>query len=369
MERTFWDVVVALQQTNALWGVLAAFAVAGGLLILAAYSVHTGGLPGGFNFLFLQIYKKRGKTRLLGIWLLYVALAVGAIVVFKPIPMDAGLPPLQFQPSLVPSEYRGTMEQLSRIENAIIASIPERQVKPVEPVDVRTLSQQAQAAIDDKALIVFIHGWKGDEATFNKFPQLVSDDIAMQGFDTELFLYPVFILKRNLRVPDIAEVLRRQLLRSGADEKYNRIYLVAHSLGGVIARKLYMRNQLARNKLPIRGMLSLGSPYGGTNWGRLGSLLGVGGALTAELGSGAQFLVDLNADWEAAARDPVSTWWYCFASPLDAVVSQLSATTGCGSFSENFAAFGHVDMAKPESIADDRYLRVVGTILRDGRLD
>jgi pimeloyl-ACP methyl ester carboxylesterase len=376
MTESFWDYIVKLQnspETLYAGGVIFCIAVALALIPKWRSGIPTDRLPAEMHDMIRvhvhdipvlgPILKRLLESRFLYVALAALGLVVLAVSILRPVPLDAGLSPLEFQPSGVSAGMAGTDEQLARIENVIVES--RRSIPP----DVRGVAESVQDRIASKSLIVFVHGWKGNESTFSLFPDLVKNDLAMQGYDTQLFLYPVYMAKRNLRVPDVADVLRRTLLRSGAAEKYENVYFVAHSLGGVIARKVFIRNELADNKLPIRGILSLGSPFDGTEWGRLAGLLGIGGQLTADLKKNSYFLQDLNGDWEAAARNPDKTWWYCFASPIDAVVSVDSATTGCGRFSEEFAAFGHIDMVKPEASNDERYVRVVGTILLDARLD
>ncbi len=97
---------------------------------------------------------------------------------------------------------------------------------------------------EPRNLVVFVHGWRGDASSFRLFPDLIKMDGRLGQYDVMPFEYTVYITERNLRVPRIADVLWRQLSREIDRQRiddgvqYENIYFVAHSMGGLVVRKL-----------------------------------------------------------------------------------------------------------------------------------
>jgi hypothetical protein len=225
-------------------------------------------------------------------------------------------------------------------------------------------SPEEQEKQKKKMLIVLVHGWKGDESTFGLFPNLISTDPALTGFGYTSFHYTVHMKSRNLNVFEIAKVLRGELIRSDVDKNFTQVYIVSHSLGGVIVRQLNVLNKLAKRELPLRGFVSLASPYDGSPFGRIADILGISKTLTRDIGPGSRYLSDLNSYWEF--QDRSGLWSYCFGSTIDKIVSAESAITGCKPHYEQVSDFGHTELVKPTAHSDIRYSRVVKTILQDG---
>ena len=117
---------------------------------------------------------------------------------------------------------------------------------------------------DNKNLILFIHGltgsnetWK-NEVTKNTFPELLlKDDVIKNNFDIAYFEYYSSFLNikeklsifkslisndkstpKNISVSEISDLLNTRI--NYELENYQSIVIIAHSMGGLIAKKLYL---------------------------------------------------------------------------------------------------------------------------------
>lgn len=102
-----------------------------------------------------------------------------------------------------------------------------------------------------RRLIVFVHGLSGNGyRTWGKFPKYIFDDRSRDPIDVAVFDYFSGLRRRIRTRPSVrvfAEVLaeRLQELSRESDYDYDEIFLVAHSMGGLISMDA-VRNYLAR---------------------------------------------------------------------------------------------------------------------------
>ncbi|WP_223478719.1 esterase/lipase family protein [Oricola indica] len=306
-----------------------------------------------------------------GIAITIAALAILVILFFyyleyaRPLPPEIGLAPIEVRENDFKAGPDNPEKQaLRELRWGELAFDDDLALSPDQ---AQTMQENAENKRDK--LIVFIHGWTGDQSTFEQFPTLVQADPLMQTYSTYLLHYPTLMVRRNLRVPDIATALRNLLLRDLAINQYEKIYFVAHSMGGLIARQTFIYNQLGENKLPLRGIVSLGSPFAGTPLASYPRLLGLGDELTSDMSPTSTYIRDLQTLWLVADAGQSAMWKFCFASVLDKVVAVESAVAGCGAYNEKFATFGHIDLVKPIDLDDERYKRVISTILLDAKFN
>lgn len=149
---------------------------------------------------------------------------------------------------------------------------------------------------DNRNLILFIHGltgsnetWK-NEATNNTFPELLlKDDAIKENFDIAYFEYyssflsikeRVSIFKslfskdkstpKNISVSEISDLLNTRI--NYELENYQSIVIIAHSMGGIIAKKTIL--DFAENgNSKIKLFLSLAVPHLGSNLADYGSFI------------------------------------------------------------------------------------------------
>lgn len=216
---------------------------------------------------------------------------------------------------------------------------------------------QVSNPANDK-LLLFIHGWSGDaQDTWKKFPGLVHDDPRFSGVDVLSIDYPTFMLRRNLNIAQLTRWINAHL-DFGRTSKYKKVGIIAHSMGGLIARELIIQRKLSSPEEPILVLVEVSSPHLGANPAKLASALGLSKPLTDEMIKNSSFLITLQTDWQAVKNRPFTM---CYTSPQDMVVSEESATSGCDD-SLAYPQWGHRELVKPESQKDDRYLLPIGVI-------
>jgi len=215
---------------------------------------------------------------------------------------------------------------------------------------------------DAKVLVIFIHGFKGDHlATWKSFPSLLRDDDRFPALDIISVHYPTFIKRRNLKLPQLAKWIQFHL-QEHHPRKYDKVIVVAHSMGGLVARELVILHQLQDSDRRINLIVSIATPHNGADIGAIASVLGVSTAYTETMAPGSEYLRELHDRWLAIRRERRPATFF-FTCEQDRVVTTDSAKFQCddGSF---FLNWGHIDMVKPENAKDNRYADPAAIMLK-----
>ena len=225
----------------------------------------------------------------------------------------------------------------------------------VQPIP-KTIALHLPAPLRDKHenpyLIIFIHGWTGDVAeTWQDFPKLVIGDKRFEKCNVVSLSYPTYITQRSLTIPQLSQWLSRKLRQEGYYDRYAKICIVAHSMGGLVAREIVIGNRLEGVPEKVQKLVEIATPHDGAGIAGLIGAIGVGRAYIEDIKPGARYLVDLRDHWNALKPRPAT---FAITSKADLVVSESSALTQCDRF-QVFPQWGHVDLAKPGSENDDRY--------------
>ncbi len=80
--------------------------------------------------------------------------------------------------------------------------------------------------------------------------------------------------------------------------KDDKIFVVAHSLGGLVAREIIIENRLAGIPDIVQKVVEIATPHNGANIAGLASTLGIDRAYVKEVEPSSRFLVDLRDKWE-----------------------------------------------------------------------
>lgn len=102
--------------------------------------------------------------------------------------------------------------------------------------------------------VLFIHGIKDSPRAFAKL---------IASLDTTRFEPWVVYYPSGLRVPVLAQVLAGQLVRAKETFKVERLYIVAHSMGGLVARGTLLELEQKGELGLIAGLVTLSTPFGG----------------------------------------------------------------------------------------------------------
>lgn len=152
-------------------------------------------------------------------------------------------------------------------------------------------------------LIVFIHGlggnarqtWSSPAGAF--WPDLVHGDPAFSQPDILIVDYETAIRGEQTTAAlalSVDSFLRRQSMWT-----YDSIVLVAHSLGGIIARQVVVNNPAHAGKVKL--MYLLAAPMGGSALASYASSIGLAGAIVRDLRSieEGSFLANLINQWNS----------------------------------------------------------------------
>lgn len=123
-------------------------------------------------------------------------------------------------------------------------------------------------AINSNIPILFIHGYQagehlgGGKETWGEFLS-EADSWNIHGKNTEIF---EFRWRTNAKFQDVANDLR-QAIRLIANKTGERVHIIAHSFGGVLARTYLqdLANTTINYEIPVASITTIGTPHSGLN--------------------------------------------------------------------------------------------------------
>lgn len=235
--------------------------------------------------------------------------------------------------------------------------------------------------------VLFVHGWGGDGSdtwtnreSRETFPGLVVSDNVLPEFAAYSFTYQSGLkLFNDGTIENVVERLRTDI----RDIPEKDIFVVAHSMGGLVTMR-YIVEQLDHQQDPgIRGLVLYGTPLDGVTWVAIANQLklvldfafpGARGVLDRLTGGRTQvgqmartsyFLEELHLRWGRHVLNGGSPTedvnrrllmpMKLVTSSKDFVVEQRSARRLSGNIEFASVEYGHKDMVKPESHGDQRY--------------
>ena len=178
------------------------------------------------------------------------------------------------------------------------------------------------------SLLLLLHGLGGDASTWGIFPQLLRADAEIVArYDIpEPYVYTTNALGRG---PGIAELARElaTFLRLPAQAAYTTITVLAHSMGGLIAKRLIADALIAREPLRIPRVMTFASPHLGSGIASTTSWAPATGPQHDDLAIGSQFMNALGRDWAAVGADRIVNVRHVIAGS-DGTVAEWSGTAG-----------------------------------------
>ena len=214
-------------------------------------------------------------------------------------------------------------------------------------------------------LLLFVHGFSGEAAgTFGRIPEFLAKDSKMDGWDMKPLGYSQHVnpeLGKDIwagidDIEKITDYLATTITHKF--DKYDRVAIVAHSLGGLIAQKAILRLKPdALNK--ISHLIMLGTPSMGIeaevlnkSWNNKYSSLSSEGA----------FIKNLRSKWTEEFKEG-----YPFELKVAFALSDQYVTSkSCvGPFSEEervTVSGSHLAMVKPDDVHNDAYNLILNTL-------
>lgn len=204
------------------------------------------------------------------------------------------------------------------------------------------------------SVLVFIHGWHGDtQKTWEQFPKLACDDARFARTEIVSLGYPTYMKQSGYTVVETAMWIHKSLADRMALQAEEKLAVVAHSMGGLIAREIALVHPISSVGGRIVGITTIASPHNGALVGAIATALNVSPKLTSDMKHGSSMLAALHARWngfDRKLRPPL----VCFGSLDDKVVTTDSAFFQCDEHYK-FQQWGHSEMVKPKSRDDARY--------------
>lgn len=229
---------------------------------------------------------------------------------------------------------------------------------------------------DRDNVIVFIHGVMGSaDSTWRNaktgayWPELIRADPDFQDYSIYLLGYRSPAFSRAATINEVATRELQRLTDEGLFARQKRVVIVAHSMGGLVAKRmlegLNRPNREELDKLDrVKGVIFLSTPAQGATLADYASWISLNPQFAdmqpAELNS---FLQAVEDDWQNLLRDrdrlgipgPKS---FCAYETLPTrgimVVSRVYAATRCDA-NPNPIDLNHLDIASPASSAHDPY--------------
>ncbi|WP_111707577.1 caspase family protein [Lutibacter citreus] len=214
-------------------------------------------------------------------------------------------------------------------------------------------------------LVLFIHGFSGESTdTFGIIPELLASESKMDGWDLKPLGYTQHVtpeLGKNIMagindINKISDYLTTSLKYKF--DKYDRIAIVAHSLGGLIAQKSILDlKEEYRNK--ISHLILLGTPNNGFSNSVLNE---ISNEQLSDLSSESEFIINLRQNWKNEFNDKLPFKIKIAAATSDEIVSHSSCFD---SFNEEFCETiqgTHLTMVKPIDKNNDCYHLILNTL-------
>ncbi|NNC44304.1 MAG: hypothetical protein HKN99_00300 [Winogradskyella sp.] len=214
-------------------------------------------------------------------------------------------------------------------------------------------------------LLLFVHGLSGEsKGTFGNIPNLLKSDSTFDGWAMKPLGYAPIVqpkLGKDIwgAIRDIDKIsgyLKTCLTYKFKD--YDRIAIVAHSLGGIVAQKAILSlDEDVRQR--ISHLIMFGAPSNGIapevlskQWNKKYS----------EMSSEGDFITSLRKDWEQTFKGNYPFKLKVAASPHDEYVSVESCHKPFAEEHCEFVDGKHLMMVKPKDEKDDAYNLILNTL-------
>jgi len=228
--------------------------------------------------------------------------------------------------------------------------------------EVKTIFRESPGANN---LLLFIHGFSGEAGnTFGNIPEMLMKDSRMDGWDMKPFGYSQYISPEMGKdiwagIEDIDRISNYLCTSVKYKfDKYDRIAIVAHSLGGLIAQRaiLDFKNEY-RDKLSH--LVLLGTPSNGIAPAKLSK---VWNNKYKEMSSEGNFISSLRKDWENQYEGSYPFALKVVASTDDEFVTIDSCYAPFNSDHHVTIDGKHLSMVKPADENDDCYGLILSTL-------
>lgn len=239
-------------------------------------------------------------------------------------------------------------------------------IQKTQAIDSKNTSKDDSWERDEgNNLLLFIHGFSGESKnTFGNIPKLLQSDSNFDGWAMKPLGYSHFVqpdLGKDIwaainDVDKIAGFLKTSI--NYKFKKYDRIAIVAHSLGGLVAQKAIV-NLDAENRNRISHLIMFGTPSNGIDSELLTKKWN---AKYSDMSSDGKFIKSLRNAWNTTFNNNYPFKLKVAASTDDEFVSIASCHSPFDEKYCEIVSHKHLIMVKPEDKNDDAYLLILNTL-------
>ncbi|MBV4538763.1 alpha/beta fold hydrolase [Pseudomonas sp. SWRI10] len=211
-------------------------------------------------------------------------------------------------------------------------------------------------------VIIFIHGLSGSSGTWDQMLKVLIGYRDLDHIGYDCYQYPTQLWrgpfgKKMSSIQEISEGLKTFI---ASKHKGKNILIVAHSLGGVIARHYILESMKFKRDHYVTGLLLYASPLAGAGLANLASRFSWRHPHLKQLSVKADLLTSMNGEW--VALDVASSIKVrSVIAGSDSVVSRESSSPYVGDqTTDTLIEYGHINITKPDNAEDLRF-----KILRD----
>lgn len=222
-----------------------------------------------------------------------------------------------------------------------------------------------------KKLILFVHGLGGGDETWGDFKAFINNDNVFNDFDVKFYEYRSSLLRiKNMlslfskllslitpqqrlpKIQDVADMLKTEIEeRYGA---YDEIYLITHSMGGLVARK-YLYDMIKSDvPLQVKKLMLYAVPNNGSDWAKFSKLYKH--EQIVQLDRESDFLQHLNQEVRNINIEEYLDDVLYVVGKYDDVVNESSALGYWGNTRVKSLPNGHTDIVKPKDVDDLSYV-------------
>ncbi|WP_323687120.1 MULTISPECIES: esterase/lipase family protein [unclassified Rhizobium] len=215
---------------------------------------------------------------------------------------------------------------------------------------------------ESDTVVVFVHGLSGSAiSTWRAMSKCFAEDTDFADIELDYYTYPTRLIRLPFTPPlpgirDLADGFRTFLEERHCTKK--KILIIAHSLGGVIARQMIVSALRSGHLANISKLALLASPSTGSQLANVGAMVSFAHGQLKALCKDEQGLAAINVDWEQMKIEENISVKYILGGS-DRVVPSESASPYLGR--DNKAVLinaNHRSIVSPDDAEDIRYKTV-----------
>jgi predicted alpha/beta hydrolase family esterase len=221
----------------------------------------------------------------------------------------------------------------------------------------------AQEDCAKKVALVMVHGFGGSENSWNHWVELIQKDASLSCVNVYTFSYETGFKAQEPKLDEISASLRQELGKLSAQGQ--ELFLMAHSMGGIIIKKSLLQDLSAPIFLPhVKQVFFIASPHSGVRR-PIALFAGMKSDQVKELRR--PNIRELRHQWESPEeQDKLSSYAITFTAIVgtkDSIVPRYSAS---GGFSDVLKlSANHNDARDPGSEESVLYQKVKQALIVD----